>query len=741
MNSEELYTHLISDVMTSPNELKDLVEELGSTERYQKDYEFRAFIETCRAYILSVNGKYSQVIPLSTTLIERSKALELWRLLSINLNLLGNAYFSVEIYERALECYHNVIKNEENHNFLFITSRAYNNLALIYIQVDCYEKTYEYFQLALNALEQGGLDQPLYTSTLCSYLSNLVVLLCQMNQTEKALSPLGRIRAIDPKELNFHSTHSYYAAEMYYAFYTGNYERGKSFYYQAKDLIPKDDILRQMDFLYGYVFLCELFHLDYDFYASDLLLIEDMGNSEHIFINVQMYTLLRKYYEKVGNDSQLKKTTQKYMELLEKNAEHIRKKQLDSLQLVTDLIHHSESIADISSENTELKLIAQEATQHKNALQEAYNRIEMINEIGQKMTSSLKLSEVVDLIYQNLKTNVPTGNFLLMVAEPECNQLRSVAYYDNDKLQNSFCISLDNDHSIFVECYKTNTLIFSNNIQTDQRFKKNKIIQIGPQKALSTIFMPLNVGNHLIGVCSIQAHKAHAYTSKHLLFLKQLLPYLSIALNNAIHSWKLEQEIRSHLKTQFQLEKANHRLELLSSLDGLTQISSRRDFEVKILELLEEAQQKKTPLSLFMIDIDNFKLYNDTYGHLEGDEVLKRVAQTIRHNLDLVHGLSARFGGEEFIGACIGLNAIQSTQLANKIRQDVYDLQIKHISSPLKRVTISVGVAMAKKLALSQKSDIMRWADISLYQAKNKGKNTVVLKKITPDKKNNGQST
>ncbi|MDO4753578.1 MAG: GGDEF domain-containing protein [Bacillota bacterium] len=132
-------------------------------------------------------------------------------------------------------------------------------------------------------------------------------------------------------------------------------------------------------------------------------------------------------------------------------------------------------------------------------------------------------------------------------------------------------------------------------------------------------------------------------------------------------------------------------------------------------------------VSTFMIDVDNFKLYNDTYGHLEGDEVLKSVANIFKNHMDLRDGLSARFGGEEFVGACTGLTFEESQDLAERIRACVYDLNIEHIHSPLGRLTVSIGVSFAKGIDSSRKSELMRLADVLLYHAKNSGKNRVVI--------------
>lgn len=730
LNIEDLYKHLISDVLNHPSGGKELVVELSKTERFQEDFEFRAFVNTTEALVLYLNAEYSQVVPLSTNLITTTTALELWNLVSINYNLLGCAYFVVDIFERSLECFQRVIKNELDHNLNETTPLAYYNIGLIYSKLDCYDKALNYCQLALDALEKSGTGHPRYREKKITFLSNLISLLCQTDNADDIPSIFEQMEALDDENIRLNTHYSYLIAKMHYCFHTHDYNNGKEAYCKSKEMIPGNDVLRQSDAIYSFISLCIKYQLELDFYVSDLLEVESLPSTDRILTTFKIFTELKNYYQKIGDTEHLKEVMQKHIELLEKNSEDIRVKQLHSLELVEHLIQDKGVIREISFKNRELELIAEEAIRHKNMLEEAYHRIEMINELGQKMTSSLKLSDVIELIYVNLKNHLPLDTFLLMAAEPEENQLRSLAFYEYNQLKPDVCLSLDHPESIFVECYKKNELIVCDDFYTDPRFMNREFLK-NKKKMHSAVFLPLNVGNQLVGICSVQCFKPSAYTEKDILFLKQILPYLSISLNNAVRSRKLEQEIRSHLKTQVQLEKANHRLELLSSLDGLTQISSRRDFETRVIELIRQSQEENTTLTLFMLDIDNFKLYNDTYGHLEGDEALKKVAQTIRRNLDSVNGLSARFGGEEFIGACVGLNATKSKQLANQIRQDIFDQNIPHIGSPLQRLTVSIGITVAHSPDVSLKSDLLRLTDISLYKAKNSGKNKVVLSKLS----------
>lgn len=184
------------------------------------------------------------------------------------------------------------------------------------------------------------------------------------------------------------------------------------------------------------------------------------------------------------------------------------------------------------------------------------------------------------------------------------------------------------------------------------------------------------------------------------------------------------------IKNKNALEAAYKKLEKLSSMDGLTHISSRRDFEHRFLEMIGKAKREDKTVLVFMMDIDYFKIYNDTYGHLEGDEVLKKVAVIFRDKLESVNGLAARFGGEEFIGAAVGLSPEEGQDLAESICEDILVLKIDNERTELKYVSVSIGVALGAGVNQEDRSKMMKLADIGLYEAKARGRNTVILKNL-----------
>lgn len=187
-----------------------------------------------------------------------------------------------------------------------------------------------------------------------------------------------------------------------------------------------------------------------------------------------------------------------------------------------------------------------------------------------------------------------------------------------------------------------------------------------------------------------------------------------------------EQEL---LEVTKQLAEANQTLLRLSAIDGLTGIANRRRFEefldLEWRRMLREAM----PLSLILLDIDFFKAYNDTYGHLGGDDCLKQVAKALTGTLSRPRDLVARYGGEEFVVVLPGTHAKGAAFVAETLRTKVEALNIPHIHSPVNdRVTISLGVATVIPSRNSSPEMLIAAADQALYQAKQEGRNRIHIR-------------
>lgn len=189
---------------------------------------------------------------------------------------------------------------------------------------------------------------------------------------------------------------------------------------------------------------------------------------------------------------------------------------------------------------------------------------------------------------------------------------------------------------------------------------------------------------------------------------------------------KLKNEIEENKVIYKQLEKANKKLEKLSLNDDLTNINNRRALRGFVESIFINIEQQQTPISIIMIDIDNFKLYNDNYGHIKGDEVLKKVSGELSEVLRDSRDFVARYGGEEFVYIALETDEDEISKIANKIREKIYNLKIVHEYSKISSyVTVSLGTATIIPSSTKSIYDCIKKADFALYKAKIEGKNRI----------------
>jgi diguanylate cyclase (GGDEF)-like protein len=223
----------------------------------------------------------------------------------------------------------------------------------------------------------------------------------------------------------------------------------------------------------------------------------------------------------------------------------------------------------------------------------------------------------------------------------------------------------------------------------------------------SFIIFPLFVGNRAIGVLNVtdkigKNRELQSYDMRDLELLEAIAPQLAIALDRAT------------------LQQKAGKFEKLSITDALTGLLNRRYLNERIAEEVARSNRDGAPMSFMMIDIDNFKQYNDRFGHQAGDEVLRITAQTLKATLR-TEDVAARFGGEEFCLLLPNTTLSEARMIGERIRRRVENTEFPH-----RKVTISIGVAAHSSLHNSPR-EIIEAADKALYQAKRIGKNNVQL--------------
>ncbi len=184
--------------------------------------------------------------------------------------------------------------------------------------------------------------------------------------------------------------------------------------------------------------------------------------------------------------------------------------------------------------------------------------------------------------------------------------------------------------------------------------------------------------------------------------------------------------VKARVNTHVKQHQYRMQIERQVLKDELTQVANRRHYNQCSITRWQEAIRLKTSFSVCMFDIDKFKVYNDTYGHLAGDQVLTMVAQTVNSHLQRSTDFFARYGGEEFVAVVLGGESQKVFKHFKMIRQAVEDQHMEHSGSVSPWVTVSMGGITVYPKMGDRYEDYLKMADSMLYDAKSYGRNQVV---------------
>lgn len=191
-------------------------------------------------------------------------------------------------------------------------------------------------------------------------------------------------------------------------------------------------------------------------------------------------------------------------------------------------------------------------------------------------------------------------------------------------------------------------------------------------------------------------------------------------IRKPFHSVVVRARVMNHLKLKLQSDV----LREMAMLDGLTGITNRRGFDERFMAARAYAMREQRPLSLLMIDVDYFKKYNDLYGHLQGDQCLRDVAQAMSTSVHRPHDQACRFGGEEFAVLLPDTDEAGAMRVAQKIHSAIKQLGIEHRASDASdTLTLSIGAAVRLPNSTASIEQHLKWADEQLYRAKSEGRN------------------
>ncbi|NDV90739.1 diguanylate cyclase [Alteromonas sp. 345S023] len=240
------------------------------------------------------------------------------------------------------------------------------------------------------------------------------------------------------------------------------------------------------------------------------------------------------------------------------------------------------------------------------------------------------------------------------------------------------------------------------------------------EKIRSVLIVALKNGDDIFGFvgCDIIG-SPYYWQEQDISYLKRIGAMLANTLNHIHNKQQLE-------STQGKLIKANEKLKKLAHIDGLTHIANRRLFDETLTRDCARHWKNSTSLSLLLLDVDFFKLFNDEYGHVCGDNALKAVAKVLEASCIGNEDLVARYGGEEFAVILPGATHAIAHQVAQRIQSNIHARQITFTSAPHnQRLSVSIGVASLESPNKLTPVRLIKRADSALYLAKSAGRNCI----------------
>jgi len=329
---------------------------------------------------------------------------------------------------------------------------------------------------------------------------------------------------------------------------------------------------------------------------------------------------------------------------------------------------------------------------------ERYNGFkEIIEKINQDLDLDSVCEELVTMAFSLIANN--RGNCILYLVDPHSQKLY---LYKSKKEIDSVIIKAKGGDIFDTWVMRHSTPLHIEDIKNDFRFDIGKLALQDKRPVLSLISAPFITSHGFLGTMRLDSPLTEAFSQDDLRFLMTICDLGAVA----IESSQLFQKMQ---------DMAIH--------DSLTSLYTKAYFINHLKEEIRHALRHKSPVSLFLVDIDFFKLYNDKFGHTAGDAVLKLLSHNMGQFLKEYNPVISRFGGEEFCLTLPGIDKNSGVKLANKLCKYIQKQKI-HLRRQEANITVSIGVAGFPDDAVAE-DELIAKADKAMYQAKKKGRNQV----------------
>ena len=605
---------------------------------------------------------------------------------------LGNVYITMELIDQAIVNYNAALEVVEDKALDDQKTKIYNNLGTLHEDLRNFEKALEYYQKSYDMAKKTQDD---YGEAIAHL--NIGNVYLKSNHLKEAYENIKTAHSHAKKnQQHLFLAHCYYALGQYY--------QTKNDYKQSI-IELKQGILSAEE--------------SNDFYILIRIHLE-LANA---FDNIKKVDEAKKYFEKaftfakqMNSKEFMPKVHEQLANFYERN--HFKEEAFLHYKAYHDsnkIVQENRRIERIRTIEFQTKLesaVKESNTYRKltSELRKNYKQMKVLSEIGRSLTATNQIEEIYDQLYENINKLMNANVLLVGFFNEETSSIDFNLKIENNVKYDKFSLSLNNENSLAVYSFSKKRSLKIDNVKKEYQHYIKEVSTSSGGMMLSAMYAPLVVENKAIGVLSIQAKNKATYNETHQVLFETLASYLAIALNNALHSKELA--------------RLNQKFKSLSEKDGLTGIPNRRIFDQQYKIMWNNASIKQIPLSMIFVDVDDFKDFNDYYGHLVGDEVIRKVAQFLQDFKDDDMFL-ARYGGDEFVILC-HLDEKEVIKFSDKLKRQFEDnVDVKNINDSLS-ISMGIGTIIPDKEDSGNK--FLNFVDTQLYESKSEGKDKVTFK-------------
>lgn len=616
--------------------------------------------------------------------------------------LLASIYIDAENYTTAYILYKEVLENiqllDDN-----IRSLIYCNISDMYLCLAQYEQAIEYAKQGVTAAKNSNNLQNKAISLL-----NIGYAYGHLSQFKKAISIIHRAKNIAKKN---HSSRimalSYgYLAQTLAKQPNASQELVIEYFKKAEALYS--DIHDKHNQLENSIFFAQ--YLDNIDHNDDALLLCKKIETELLSTNnYGFYSVHAKVKANLIEKQQL------WPQLISHQKLHIQKaeKALDSLKQQQNkaLIKNVDAIED---------------NQQQQVLSDMQEHMGAITEIGQYIATTPDLTASLTDILTKINTILPTFEFGIALYNKETHDLDYRFFVDMNGLVPPLTINCQQYKTVGTYVIKHRATIHLNTVTDDalspfvdneQRKENDMVVRENSPVVHSIILTPIILKDDVLGLLSVQHNAANQYHEHHRHLIEHLASFIAVSLENQ--------------KQRQRLEDANKTLEQLSTTDPLTGLYNRYQLDKITPKLIKQALKENTHIAVLMLDLDDYKAYNDAHGHIAGDDALKVISRLMKNTFNDTNDYLFRYGGDEFLIISFDQTSSTIESKIHGLRDALYNTNLANPKSRYSdRLSLSIGginAQLSHPSSIESFSQLCHIADKQLYNVKEAGRNNYLL--------------